>query len=258
MIAILFALNRELASLKPLVTVRKKVTYAHAIFYQSEFQGLPVTLVKTGIGKSASAAVQYLLNQYKIQLIVSSGFAGSINPSVNIGDIVVGKKVLHTSQSTLDGKIQVDSQYCTATSIVDLAMRLNYNNFFTLHCGDILSVDNIIYRSSTKHNIGRQTPAIAVDMESFTIAALASTAGIPFVTIRAISDGVDEDLRIKENMITHNGKVNLFATLLYILSKPHHILYLKHLSRNIRHATRTLSAFFPNFIQETYNLLLTC
>ncbi len=257
MIAIFFALSQEIASLKSQVNILKKIRYAHATFYQSEFCGFPLTLVQTGIGKKVSEAIQQLSKHFRIQVMISSGFAGSINPHVNVGDLVIGKRVFSASQNEYEGEIKVDSVLPCDASMVDLAMRLCDTNTVTAHCGDILSVNSIIHESSTKKSLGDRTSAIAIDMESFAIAEQASAMGVPFLIIRAISDGVDEDMEIHENMVTEGGNVSIPATARYLFNKPHHVFYLNRLRRQTKSATNTLSVFFPNFITQIYNTLLT-
>src|SRR3990170_6891061 len=257
MIAIFFALSQEIACLKSKVNILKKIRYAHATVYQSEFRGFPLTLVQTGIGKNVSEIIQYLSKCFRIQLMVSSGFAGSINPAVGVGDLVIGKHILCSSQEALQGEIQIDSTLSCDTSIADMAVRLCNNEVFKSHYGDILTVNRIIRQASLKKHVGNQTSAIAVDMESFAIAERAHAMGIPFVVTRAISDGVDEDLEIRENMVTEGGNVNISATARHLLNKPHHIPYLNRLRKQTKSATDTLSAFFPNFITQIYNSLLT-
>ncbi|MBM2833098.1 MAG: 1 protein [Candidatus Brocadiaceae bacterium] len=257
MIAIFFALSQEIACLKSKVNILKKIRYAHATFYQSEFYGFPLTLVQTGIGKNVSEIIQHLSKCFRIQLMVSSGFAGSVNPEVGVGDLVIGKHVLYSSQEELEREIQIDSTLSCDTSIADLAVRLCNNEVFKSHYGDILTVNKIIRQASLKKHVGNQTSAIAVDMESFAIAERAHAMGIPFVVTRAISDGVDEDLEIRENMVTKGGNVNISATARHLLNKPHHIPYLNRLRKQTKSATDTLSAFFPNFITQIYNSLLT-
>lgn len=257
MIAIFFALSQEIASLKPQVNILKKIRYAHSTFYQSEFCGFPVTLVQTGIGKKVYDAIQQLSKRFRIQLMISSGFAGSVNPKVGIGDLVIGKRVLYSSQDEFEGEIKIDSIIPCDTSIADLALKPNSTNNFKSHYGDILSVNGIIHESAAKKSIGNQTSAIAVDMESFAIAEQASAMGIPFIAARAISDGADEDMKIYENMVTECGNVSIPATTCYLFSRPHHILYLNRLHKQTKSAVNTLAAFFPNFITQIYNTLLT-
>jgi len=257
MIAVFFALSQEIASLKSKVNILKKMRYANATFYQSEFCGFPLTLVQTGIGKNVSEIIQYLSKCFRIQLMVSSGFAGSVNPEVGVGDLVIGKHVLYSSQEELEREIQIDSTLSCDASIADLAFRLCNNEVFKSHYGNILTVNKIIRHASLKKHVGNQTSAIAVDMESFAIAERAHAMGIPFVVTRAISDGVDEDLEIRENMVTEGGNINISATARHLLNKPHHIPYLNRLRKQTKSATDTLSTFFPNFITQIYNSLLT-
>lgn len=257
MIAVFFALSQEIACLKSKVNILKKMRYSHATFYQSEFCGFPLTLVQTGIGRNVSDIIQYLSKCFRIQLMVSSGFAGSINPAVGVGDLVIGKQVLYSYQEALEGKIQIDSILSCDTTITDMAIKLCSNEPFKSHSGDILTVNKIIRQSSVKKHVESQTSAIAIDMESFAIAERAHAMGIPFVVARTISDGIEEDLEINENLVTKGGNVNVSATALHLLNKPHHIPHLNRLRKQTKSATNTLSAFFPNFITQIYNSLLT-
>lgn len=256
MIAVFFALSQEMASLKSQVNIVKKIRYAHAVFYQAELQGFPITLVQTGIGKNVSDVIHQLSKYFRIQLMVSSGFAGSVNPEIGVGDLIIGKRVLYSSQETWEETIKIDSTISCDTSIADIAVTLSSTNNFRFHYGDILSVHKIIHQSLIKKRIGCQTSAIAVDMESFAIGERANAMGIPFIVVRAISDGADEDLEIYEDMVTVGGDVNISATVRYLLKKPHRIPYLNRLRKQTRSATNTLSAFFPNFITQIYNSLL--
>lgn len=256
MIAVFFALSQEVASLKPHVNILKKIRYSHAIFYQAEFCGFPITLVQAGIGKNVSEIIHQLSKYFRIQFMISSGFAGSVNPRIGVGDLIIGKHVLSSFSEVSEGEIRIDATLACDASAVELAVKLGSTDSLQWHCGDILSVDKIIRQSSLKKHIGNQTSAIAVDMESFAIAERANAMGIPFVVVRAISDGADEDMEICENMVTQGGRVNISATARYLLNKPQRIPYLNRLRKQTRLATNTLSAFFPNFITQIYNSLL--
>lgn len=257
MIAVFFALRQEIESLKSQVNILKKIKYTHAVFYQSEFCGFPVTLIQMGVGKNVSEIIQQLSKCVTIQLMISSGFAGSVNPDVTVGDLVIGKHVFYSLQEELEGEIQIDSLLACDTSVVDLAVKSCSTDDFKLHCGDILSVNRIVKKSSIKKHIGNKTSAMAIDMESFAIAEQANAMGVPFVVIRSISDGVEEDVEINENMVTKGGNINISATAFHILNKPHHIPNLNRLRKQTKLAANTLSIFLPGFITQIYNSLLT-
>ncbi|KAB2831947.1 MAG: hypothetical protein F9K48_11400, partial [Candidatus Brocadia sp.] len=202
MIAVFFALSQEVACLKPHVNILKKIRCAHAIFYQAEFCGFPITLVQAGVGKNVSEIIHQLSKYFSIQFMISSGFAGSVNPLVGVGDLVIGKHVLSSLREVSEEDICIGSTLPCDASAVELAVKLSSTDSLRFHCGDVLSVDKIIRQSSLKKHIGKQTSAIAVDMESFAIAERANAMGIPFIVVRAISDGVDEDMKIGENLVT--------------------------------------------------------
>jgi len=257
MIAIFFALSQEIACLKSKVNILKKIRYAHATFYQSEFYGFPLTLVQTGIGKNVSEIIQHLSKCFRIQLMVSSGFAGSVNPEVGVGDLVIGKHVLYSSQEELEREIQIDSTLSCDTSIADLAVRLCNNEVFKSHYGDILTVNKIIRQASLKKT--RRKPNLR-NSRRYGILCNCRTGtrhGNSFCCYTCNFRRVDEDLEIHENMVTESGNVNISATARHLLNKPHHIPYLNRLRKQTKSATDTLSAFFPNFITQIYNSLLT-
>jgi adenosylhomocysteine nucleosidase len=257
MITIFFALSQEISCLKPKVNIIKKTRHANALVYQSEFYGFPLTLVQTGMGKNVPEIIKYLSKHLRIQLMVSSGFAGSVKQTVEIGDLVIGKHVLYSSQKTFGRNIKIESALTCDRPFVDLAIKQSSTANIKAHCGDILTVNNIIAQSSTKKQIGDATSAIAIDMESYTIAEQANMMGIPFIVIRSISDGVNEDVEVNENMVTNHGNVNVSATMLHLLKKPHKIPNLNRLRKQTKHAKSSLSAFFPDFITQVYNTLLT-
>ncbi|MDR4507325.1 MAG: hypothetical protein MRJ65_03650 [Candidatus Brocadiaceae bacterium] len=257
MIAIFFALSQEIAPLKARVNILKKIRHAHATFYQSEFSGFPVALIQTGIGKNVSEIIPYVTKRFRIQLFVSSGFAGSLKPEVGIGDLIIGKQVLTTQQKISEEKIQINAALPCDTPTVNAAVKASSFHDFNSHCGDILSVNTIIQQASLKKHLGIQTPAIAVDMESFMIAEQSNAMGIPFVVVRAISDGVAEDLKIEEKLVTKSGNISISATALHVLQKPYHIPYLNRLRKQTKLAAHTLEVFLPDFITQIHNSVLT-
>lgn len=256
MIAVFFALSQEIASLKSRVNILKKIRYAHATLYQSEFCGFPIMLVQGGVGQNMAEAVRSLSNSFRIQVMVSSGFAGSINPGIGVGDLIIGRNIFHTPQEEFNGEVEIDSTYTSDKSLVTMASRLSNAGGFKAHCGDVLCVNKVVSQAAAKRQLGSRTSAICVDMESSIIAARAHELGVPFVAIRAISDSVDEDMGVSESVITKGGNINIPVAAYRLLSKPHHIPEMNRLRGQIKRAKRTLSKFFPDFITQTYNSLL--
>ena len=73
------------------VKVEKSGTF---VFYKGKLNGYPVIVAKTGKGMENTAAVTALaIEKYKPIAIINQGTAGGHDPSLNVFDIVLGKRV---------------------------------------------------------------------------------------------------------------------------------------------------------------------
>jgi adenosylhomocysteine nucleosidase len=73
------------------VKVEKSGTF---VFYKGKLNGYPVIVAKTGKGMENTAAVTALaIEKYKPIAIINQGTAGGHDPSLNVFDIVIGKRV---------------------------------------------------------------------------------------------------------------------------------------------------------------------
>ena len=64
-------------------------------FYKGKIQGKKCILVQSGVGKvNAARTTQLLIDKYKVDKVINVGAAASINPLLNIGDILIGKYVV--------------------------------------------------------------------------------------------------------------------------------------------------------------------
>ncbi|MCF6148948.1 MAG: hypothetical protein E3K37_09835 [Candidatus Kuenenia sp.] len=256
MIVIFFALSQEIASLKSKVNLLGRIRFGHTIFYHAEFCGFPLALVQTGMGQNVFPVLQHLSQQFRIHLIISSGFAGALRSEIDVGDIVIGEKVLYVTDETPMKETQSNSVLPCESSIVDVANELSGRCQLKVHYGIIATTDKIIHLSSDKKLLGNNTSAIAVDMESFMLAEQAHTLGIPFIIVRAISDRADENVEVCGDIVNEKGKINVPAISFYLLKKPHGILALNRLRKQAKSATHSLSIFLPDFITQIYNTLL--
>jgi len=97
------------------------------------------------------------------QCVILAGFAGALDPSLRIGDVVLD---------------------CPPGWIAE----------FNGHRGSICCSPHIVSTPQQKSELFRRTGALAVDMESEIVRARAVEAGIPLISIRAISDSADQSL----------------------------------------------------------------
>jgi hypothetical protein len=88
-----------------------------------------------------------------------------------------------------------------------------------LEHGDLLTVPAALESPEAKLAAATATSAVAVDMESWAIAAAAARAGVPFVALRVVVDGAADALpRGAEQWIDDLGNRRLAPTLRAVVS----------------------------------------
>jgi adenosylhomocysteine nucleosidase len=141
--------------------------------------GNRVILLETGIGpQKAAGAFQALLGVYKIDCMINFGSAGMIN-----GHLAVGDKFL--ADETVDVKGRVLK--------TDLNMTEAINSFLAgenLCCqrGRLLTSPEPVVNAGHRTRLGQRFQVGAVDMEAFALNEIAMEKGIPFATLKMISD----------------------------------------------------------------------
>lgn len=163
-----------------------------------------VIIARSGIGKvNAAMTTQYLIDKFSPEAIISSGCAGSLTNELKVLDVILPPYVTYHDflpervmrDSTPDeGKIKVDNNLIQIFKDVIVLMD-NIRYVETSIC----SGDCYVTDSKKALEIMERTGAKVVDMESASIAHVSRKNGIPFITIRTISDfadGNDESERI--------------------------------------------------------------
>lgn len=70
----------------------------NAVFYKGTLNGYPVVVAKTGKGlENTAAATAIGIERYRPRLIINQGTSGGHDPSLNVGDIVLGLRSINAS-----------------------------------------------------------------------------------------------------------------------------------------------------------------
>ena len=95
-LGIIGAMDIEVQTLKDRIENLTVTEKAGTEYYEGTLQGLPVVVVKCGIGKvNAAIGTQILCDYFGVPHIVNTGIAGSLCAEQNIGDMVVSSDVWH-------------------------------------------------------------------------------------------------------------------------------------------------------------------
>lgn len=163
-------------------------------------------IMECGIGKvNAAVGASELICRMRPDVVVSSGVAGGIDPSVGVMDVVVSSGVVYhdvwCGMGNVYGQVQgMPPVFDTDERLSTVAAGLLLPT--PIHIGLICSGDKFITDRAELDSIKGQFPAgLAVDMESGAIAQVCRLYGVPFISFRIISDtpGADAHWQQYEN-----------------------------------------------------------
>lgn len=206
-IAIIGAMDEEIALLKEKIkncTVTKK---AQCEFYCGQLSGVNVTLVKSGIGKVAAAlSTTLLLEYYPCDVVINMGSAGGLSPQLTVGDLVISSAVgYHDVDLTAFGYKLGQMSGCPELFIADkhfihLALACAKQQNINAVTGLICSGDTFMNGDNALIQLKVHFPdAIAVDMEAAAIAQVCFRYNTSFLIARAISDVANKESAIDFN-----------------------------------------------------------
>lgn len=199
-LGIIGAMDIEIQTLKENMENLTVTEKAGTQFYEGTLTGLPVVLVRCGIGKvNAAIGTQILCDCFSVTHIVNTGIAGSLCARQDIGDMVVSRDVMHHDFDCvafgypmcripgMPESYPADSQLMALAE--EAARQVNPGHVWQ---GRIASGDQFVADKALKQQIIDRTGALCTEMEGAAIAQTAYRNAVPFVILRAISDKADD------------------------------------------------------------------
>ena len=192
-IGIIVAMDKELQQLLQLMEKPLECLQKGQSFWIGQIGNSTLILTRSGIGKvNAAYGVINLIDNYRPDVVISSGCAGGASTDLKIRDVVVSTQVCYhdawCGQPNEFGQIQgMPAKYETDAKLVEIAKNLNGN----IHIvpGLIVSGDWFVDSvDKMKSIVGVFPEAMAVDMESAALAQICHLYKMPFLSFRVISD----------------------------------------------------------------------
>ncbi len=126
-----------------------------------------VAILHTGVGqKICRKRIEPFLDAQRFEFVISSGFAGGIEPTLGVGDLLLAENF---SDSELLGR----ARELVIARVARLA-----------------TVDRVVESRAEREQFAREHGAEAVDMETEFIARACAARKIPLLSLRVISDTV--------------------------------------------------------------------
>ncbi len=225
----------EAAELEPLaghLENLRKLNWPIDYAYEGINAGRRLILAANGAGpKLATRATEVAiravtnadLSSSQLEAVISTGYAGALDPALKLGDIVVAHEVLDFASG----------ETFPCSSLESHAAQ-----------GIVLSQDRIANDIAEKQQLFGKTSASAVEMEASGVAARAKRAGLPFYCIKVISDVATESFGLDLNrMRTTEGRVARGKIIVHALVHPNLLPGLFRLKRRTEEAAQVLGEF---------------
>ncbi len=210
-IAIVAALEREV---HPLVKDWRSTERQHDGRQFRFFENDSCVLICGGIGASAARrAAEAIFSFFQPSTIYSVGFAGGLDPTLKVGDIVRPGRVVDAGDGSSARLIHGDGVLVSFQSIA-----------------------NPTQKSKLRESFG----ALAVDMEAAAVARAAQQREIEFEVLKVISDESQFELPPFDRFVNSEGKFSQGEFVLFAVARPWIWPQVFRLARNSGKASKAL------------------
>lgn len=227
-VAIIGAMEEEVALLKDKITNKKEQQIAGFQFIEGLLFDKEVVLLQSGIGKvNAAMSTTILLENFKPDYLINTGSAGGLNPDLNVGDVVISEEVRHHDvDATIFGYEygqvpQMPAAFEANAKLVQIAETC------AKEIGDHNVVKGLITTGDSFINDPERAAFIqskfqglqAVEMEAAAIAQVAYQYKLPFVIIRSLSDIAGKESHLSFEQYLETAAVHSANLVMGIVSK---------------------------------------
>ncbi|MBP6862090.1 MAG: 5'-methylthioadenosine/adenosylhomocysteine nucleosidase [Neisseriaceae bacterium] len=192
-----------------------------------------VVLVTTGVGKvmaATAATMTLLLASTRPRAMINFGVAGALSPSLSKGDVVVARAVVHhdvdvSAFGYAPGQVVgCPPQFRSDPALLAAAKAGVAALGWECGVGLLASGDQFVQGTDQQARIRLAfTDVVAVDMEAAALAQVCHRFSLPFVAVKAVSDGAGEAARaqFEQDLAQVCGRCALvLPSLLQALSGP--------------------------------------
>jgi len=231
MIAVTFALPAESSEFLRCLRNQSRTDRSGIRTIRGTIDDRAVEVLHTGVGeKVCRQRVAKFLQDQQFDLLISAGFAGALNDQLKVGDLLVAKNL----------------------STVDLSSTCASLSSMPIHTGDLLTVPALIDSSEERNRIALTSGAAAVDMETEFIARTCAEHSIPLLSLRVISDALDEPFPAPTKVLfdIEQQRTRLLTVATFFLAHPNRVPRLVQFARRIARARKILASALVALINK--------
>jgi adenosylhomocysteine nucleosidase len=218
-IAIIAAMEREV---RPLIRGWKMRMIEHAGRRYRLFEKNQAILICGGIGaEAARRATEAAIQEAHPLRVISAGFAGALDTSLQIGHIFQPRVVINTADGVRTEIGSGEGILLSSTTVAGKEQKVRLRTAYG---------------------------ASAVDMEASAVAQGAQARGVEFAALKAISDAADFDLPDLDAFVAGDGSFRSVGFALHVVLRPWLWRATILLARNSSKASRALCVALANYL----------
>jgi adenosylhomocysteine nucleosidase len=188
--------------------------------------GVACEVVVSGMGKAnAERALRRMLDLAFPQLVLTCGYAGGLNPELQLGDVV----------------FETDPSGRLAELLLKHGAKPG-----RFHCAD-----RVVTTAMEKQALWQLTGADAVEMESGVVREICARRNIPTATVRVISDAVNQDLPLDFNELSGpDGNIRWWGLARALMRSPELVPKLMRFQRELARSGVALGSVLEKVVAE--------
>ena len=247
--AISVALRHEAKGLLSRLKIDSTTRYGRAVLHLGKWKERPVVLLETGVGpENAAKAVQFLFQEFRPKVFISTGYCGGLHAQLKTGEGVLSPAVFFhqpTHPKRKDGLI-------LETTVVNRALALLQSKVMKIYLGDLVTVAKPVLGPCEKQSLAAITEAWAVDMETYFVLKTAqSREKITSLALRFVVDAQNDDLADTSAFMDQDAGFQPMGLLRETLRRPKLLWQLPGLDRKARQARSSLEQAVTALLEDS-------
>ena len=193
--AVICAMPEEAEKLRSMLTKTSSEQHAGTECTKGIFAGQEVVLCISDIGKAnAAATTQMVIDTFAPDILLNIGLAGSCSPDLPISGVVVANRLMyHDFYLIFDEQSPFQSGFTPDEDLSERAAEACRALDLVFKRGVVATGDQFIADEDVKADIIERTEASCVEMEGAAIAHIAQKNGVPYASVKVMSDDASKE-----------------------------------------------------------------
>lgn len=164
------------------------------------FEDIHIRIVVSGVGrkKVESALHASFQGRGRPSALVNIGFAGALQPRLAWGDWILCDRIYCLCENCSP----IES-FAAASLLLEEVRKYFATKKFSFEIGSLVTIDEVCSDEKSKQQLFKETKALAIDMEAFSVAQVACRCNLPFLSVKIVSDALGD---LAEDAIKSRGR----------------------------------------------------